>query len=520
MKLVTREEMKMLDWNAQNDYNIPAAVLMENAGIAVTLAMEDKIEKLHEKSVSVIIGKGNNGGDGMVVARTLFNMGVDTRCFLLSDPSAFKKDAKMNYGILKKIGIEINVVDAPNKLDTLRDSLLETDVVVDAILGIGLEGNVRTPYSNVIEMINSLKHLIIVSVDVPSGIDSNTGKVLGSGVKADYTITFGLPKLGFAFYPARDYLGNLSISNINMPYSLLNTSTLKRDLITTSMVKSLLIDRPQDSNKGTFGKLYILGGATGYSGAVCLTAKAALRAGVGLAYTAVPQSISSIIEANVLEAVKRPLPTSTEGTIGIKAKNTVLEDISKVNAIAIGPGMGRNFETAEIIKEILKNTNKNILIDADGLNLLSTDVSILKGFKGNLILTPHPLEFSRLTGKTVEEILNSRVESAEQFAKEYKVVLVLKGNPTVIAGPDGGTRINLTGNSGLATGGSGDVLTGIISSLMAQGLTPLDAATAGTFIMGKCAERYAETKAEDALLPSDVIELIPEVIRDIRERNS
>ncbi|MDD2619828.1 MAG: NAD(P)H-hydrate dehydratase [Syntrophomonadaceae bacterium] len=512
MKLLSAREMKDIDKRATSEYGIPSLLLMENAGIRTVEIIEKMLERTQGKKVLIISGKGNNGGDGLVIARHLMNAGAYVDTFLLTREDEMTVDSHTNYNILSKMKGNILPLYGEKDLDKLMLSLLSCDLIVDALYGIGFKGTLSDFDSRIVKMINWSKKPV-AAVDIPSGVEADTGRVNGEAVKATHTISFALPKIGLILRPGKDYVGSLSVADISIPRSLLKDDSLKNNLINESMVKTFINKRDPESHKGTYGHTLIVGGSAGMSGAVIMTAAAALRCGAGLVTAAVPESLLPIVESCLTEVISAPLAQNIAGTIAMEALPQIESLLGKASVCALGPGMSGYSDALALIHFILQKSGVPVVIDADGLNALQGNLDILKNRQVPLILTPHPGEMARLTGQSINEIQNNRLEIARGFAQSWGVTLVLKGNNTVIASSTGEIYININGNPGMATAGSGDVLCGIISSLISQGLKPLPAALAGVFLHGLAGDQAAAIKGQRGLIAGDIIDYLPDILK-------
>lgn len=505
MKLATREIVREIDRTSIEEFGIPGLILMENAGRAVAKAVLDEFPKA--KGVAIFAGGGNNGGDGFVVARHLMSQGLDVITYVLSDPKKYKGDALTNFQALRKIG---------SRLVELKGNFSEykqADVIIDAIFGTGLDREVEGFYRETIEFINS-QPVPRVSVDLPSGLDADTGLPLGVSVKADVTVTFVLPKLGLVIYPGIDYAGKVYLVDITTPKLL--EKDIPFELTTYDKALKVLKPRHPDTHKGTFGHLFVFAGSPGKTGAAALVALGALRVGTGLVTVGIPKSLTPIMEEKLTEAMTEPLPETEGGVLGKEALDVALKIISsRKTALAIGPGISTTEDTAYFLYEILKRSTQPIVVDADGISLIAQNLNILKEVKLPIILTPHPGEMSRLIGKTSEEVQKDRIGVARDFSVMYNAYTVLKGARTVISTPDGNVFINPTGNPGMASGGMGDVLSGVIGGFLAQGYSPADACILGVFAHGLAGDLVADKKGEAGIIASDVADLMPEALKRI-----
>lgn len=513
MKIATNEEMKSIDQRAIEEFGIPAIILMENAAHAVVEEICLKFDK--NSYVTVVSGKGNNGGDGFAIARQLFNKGYTVKVYLVGDRGDFSEDAHVNFNILEAIGVEVEKIIDHRNTNELKYSVIKSDLVVDALFGTGLNSGIFGIANEVIRIINENKNYVI-SVDIPSGVIGNDGNLAGTAVRADETIIISTPKYGNILHPGTEYNGKIIIKSIGIPVEAKNSPEIKANLVTRDLVKTMIPKRNSNSHKGEYGKMCLVAGSYGMTGAAILTAKAALRSGLGLLKLIIPDSLNHIITSSVPEAITVPLSEMRKGIIGINHISKIIEESENSSVITIGPGCGNTAELSEVIRRVLEEVEIPIVIDADGLNALSKDVRWLLTRKSSkVVLTPHVGEMSRLTGLEIEEIKKNKIEIAREYAEKWNVILVLKDSRTIIAKPDGEIYINYNGNSGMATAGSGDVLTGIISSFISQGLEIEDAAIAGVFIHCDAGDMAARDKGEHGLLAGDIVDGLTYTLKDI-----
>ncbi len=517
MKLVNSLQMKQIDQKAIHDYGISGLVLMENAGIRTVEVVEEILEDSADKTVLILAGKGNNGGDGLVIARHLMNAGLQVFVFLLARAEELPADAKTNYDILQRMGGQFCALESEADLDGFMICLLNSDLIVDALYGNGFKGSLDPCQARIAEMIN-WSDSPVVAVDIPSGVEADTGMVHGIAIKASHTVCFGLPKIGLVLEPGKDYVGTLTVADISIPRDLLLDDGLKTNLITADMVFPLIDRRLPETHKGTFGHALIMGGSVGLTGAVAMAAYAALRSGAGLVTAALPASLLAVIDAVLTEVMTKPLPEGAQPIIGLEALPAIDALMGNVSVAAIGPGMSEHLEAAAVMEHILVGAGVPLVIDADGLNALAKNTDILQGCRVPMVLTPHPGEMSRLCGKSIPEIQANRLEVARHYAQEWGVTLVLKGNKTVVADPLGNVYVNITGNPGMATAGSGDVLCGMITGLIAQGLEATEAAIAGVYLHGLAGDRVAAQKGQRGLLAGDLIACLPDMWREFEGR--
>lgn len=513
MKIVTQSEMKKIDNEAINKLGIPSLLLMERAGKKVAEEALKILKEAEQKSVIIFAGTGNNGGDGFVAGRYLLLNDIQVKIVIINSPG--KGDAKMNLDFLKNLGVS-PIVFADGKKS--KRELSSCGLIIDAILGTGTKGKLRHPLPDIIKLINRADRPVI-SVDIPTGLCADTGEIFGSCINAAQTVTMALPKLGQMLFPGADYTGKLTVADIGIPQTLTNSDTLKVTLPERGFVHSRMPRRTSNSHKGNFGHILIIAGSPGYTGAAALTSRGALRAGAGLVTLGIPKSLNRIMEAKLTEVITRPLPETKDAALHTDAMGHILKLLDKTDVLALGPGLGIHTETASLIRKLIPKVKKPIVIDADGLNALRGDISILKVLR-NCVITPHPGELSRLLKKPISEIQSDRVGIARKTARELKITVVLKGARTVIASPDGYVFINPTGNSGMATAGSGDVLTGMLASLIGQGLSPADASVVSVYIHGLAGDIAAKEKGEACLLASDIVEYLPKAMMEISVHGS
>ena len=508
-RLASAAEMKAIDRRATAEWHIPGMALMENAGRAVVDAIARRFDGVNGRDFVVFCGRGNNGGDGFVIARLLKERGAHVTCLLLGSVAELEGDAKVHHDTLAAMGTPVRAVVSAEEIATLLSSC---PIVVDAILGTGLTG---TPRGIVADAIDRLRRsdCRVVSVDVPSGVDSDTGTTPGAAVAAELTVTMGLGKCGLYLYRGRALAGAIEIADIGFPAELLAGG--RTFLLDEAHIHTIMPVRAPDGHKGTFGTALLVAGSRGFSGAACLAGAAAVRSGCGLVRLAVPRGICNIVESNVLEATKAPMPETAGEALGLAALDELIELSRHADAVGIGPGIGTAPETQALMLELLPRLTRPVLIDADGLNNLAGRLDELALAKAPVILTPHPGEFSRLAGLTPQQVNADRIGTSREFATRHHVTLVLKGASTVIAGPDGQVLVNPTGNSGLASGGTGDVLSGLLVGLLAQGMSPLDAAAAAAFLHGRAADIAVRQFTEYCLTASDVIDHLPAAFRSV-----
>jgi NAD(P)H-hydrate epimerase len=493
MKAVTTEQIRQLDQRAIAA-GTPGEELMERAGYAVARTTVAFLKRYDSRSVLLFAGKGNNGGDAIVAARHLAAAGCHPTLVLLCSRKELQGDPLLHF---QKLVSEVRVLEQPT-LDELSEIVAETKpaVAVDGLLGTGLNGEVREPYDTAIQVINGL-HLPVVAIDIPSGLDSDTGEVHGVCVRASTTVAMGLPKVGLLKPAAADFVGHIEVADIGFPHQSVHDIPADVELLTAQDIAPLLPPRRRAAHKGDFGHVLIVAGSEGYTGAPVLVAHAAARAGAGLVTLAVPRNVYPIVAANCPpEVMPRPMDFEHLGPT----------TFAGFDAVAIGPGLGLQPETQKMVWKVVSACPWPMVVDADALNAMVHGVGGIRNLKKPLVLTPHPGEMARLVGKSVKEVQADRWDIARGFAREYGVVIVLKGAGSVVADRSGPLWVNSTGNPGMAKGGMGDALTGVIVAFLAQGMAPVDAARAGVFVHGLAGDLTHEKLGERAMLTTDLIE--------------
>ncbi|KPJ64483.1 MAG: hypothetical protein AMJ45_05655 [Syntrophobacter sp. DG_60] len=516
MKLVTAEQMRAIDACTIRNIGIPAIVLMENAGRGAFLLIKEYfLDYLERPRIGILCGRGNNGGDGLVVARYLHKEGYHVRVFILGEKAKIKAEAATNLSVAERMSINITEIKDENNLNKEKDYLIGCDLIVDAILGTGLSSEVRGLEAKVIPFLNDVYNGFIASIDIPSGLSSDTGEPLGITVEADLTITFGLEKVGQAVYPGVGYVGNLEIVDISIPSQAIDSVSLNHHLITDEEIKTILRPRPGDLHKGEAGHVLVLAGSPGKTGAATLVCLGTLRSGSGLVTLGIPISLNPILEVKLTEAMTFPLPETSVQTLGLDAWKEVKKSGIKYKVICLGPGLSTHPETKAMVKKIITEANVPLVIDADGINALAGDLDILKKSRSPIILTPHPGEAARVLNISPKDILKEKINLARKISKDYEIIFVLKMARTIIALPDGDIFINSTGNPAMATGGTGDVLTGIIGSFIAQGYDPKEASILAVFFHGLSSDLWVKEHGEIGMTATDLADYLPLAIKDV-----
>ena len=514
MYLVTAQQMKNMDHMTIESFGIPGIVLMEAAGRGTVDALFRHFPHVRQKKVGIATGRGNNGGDGFVIARYLANRQIEVAVFLLSKKERVKGDAAANLKLLDQIGVPVHEVPDENSFKSYIDQIKQCDIWVDAMLGTGLKSDVRGIFKEMIDFLYMLQKPII-AVDIPSGLDSDSGKPRGCCIKADVTVTYGLPKIGQVILPGAEFVGKLEVVDIGIPPSVVAEVGPKHHLLTQEMIKPSFIFRPLQSHKGTTGHLLVIGGSPGKTGAAVMTSRSAMRVGAGLVTLGIPKSLNTAMESQLTEVMTATLPENTNQTLGLSAYDIIMSLLESKKGLAIGPGLGSARPTQNLVRKLIQTSPVPIVIDADGLNCLVGGLECLKDIRVPVVMTPHPGEMARLMGTTSRQVQQDRIRAAHDFATSHKVYLVLKGARTIVAHPDGAVFINTTGNPGMASGGMGDVLTGMIAGLIVQGLAVSKAVNAGVYLHGFAADFLARTIGQVGFLASDVIEILPRQIKGL-----
>ncbi len=514
MRLVSAQQMRAIDRRAIEKIGIPGLELMENAGRGIAHFIKDIFNgETKGRRIVIFCGRGNNGGDGYVVARYLHSWGATVHVFLLCERSQVEGDALANLQKIEQVGIRITGLGAQDALPIFSG----TDLIVDGIFGTGFRGQIEPTIARVIDCLNS-GSIPILAIDTPSGLDNDTGAVAGTCIKAAYTATLALPKVGQYFYPGRGYCGQIKVIDIGMPSEAISDEEMLVNLTSSGEVKQMIPDRGPTSHKGDCGKLLIIAGSVGLTGAATLAAEAAIKSGSGLVTVGAPKSLNDILEVKLTEAMTKPLPEiKNRRCLALRSHGVILEAITTADALCLGPGVGRHHETMELFRRLIAKLDKRAILDADGLFAFSGKPELLRECPADLVLTPHAGEFARLCGKSVEEIQADRLGSVTAFAKEIGKVMLLKGAPTLVASPDGRVFVNPTGNAGMATGGSGDVLTGVIGALLALGIAGLDAAVCGAYMHGLAGDLAQKSIGTFGMVASDIANALPKAFRIIKD---
>ncbi|MDO9530146.1 MAG: NAD(P)H-hydrate dehydratase [Syntrophales bacterium] len=508
MKVSTVAEMRSLDRYAIETLAIPQELLMENAGEALYFVILNEFG-VKDKKFAIICSVGNNGGDGLVVARKIHSNGGNIKVFILGDVNKFKGAAKTNFDIISLFPIEIRHFES---VESIKSDVLHCDAIVDAIFGTGLTRNVEGLHGDVIQLINESGKKVF-SMDIPSGINGDNGEIMGAAVKADYTVTFGLPKIGNMLFPGYEHCGKLYVSHISFPPSLYDKDSIKveiNDHIT-------LPPKDKKAHKGVLGEALFIAGASSYFGAPYFSALSFLKAGGGYSRLAAPVSVTPFIANKGSEIVFIPQKETNSGSISLENRDALLELSEKMDMVVIGPGLSLNEETQQLTRELIEKIEKPLLIDGDGITAISKDLDIIKKRKWPTILTPHLGEMSRITKMDVSDLDRNKIDVLRSTSKELNAIIALKGAHSLIGYPDEKVYINMSGNPGMASAGSGDVLTGTIAAMFGLGLSIEDAARKGVFIHGFAGDLAAEDIGEDGITAQDILDYLPLAVKIDRE---
>ena len=516
MKFVTSETMRAIDSECIDKLGIPGLKLMENAGVGTVRFIERELGPQKDRTVTVVCGKGNNGGDGFVIARELRRVGASVSVYLVGHRDDVSGDARTN---LDRLGRETVVeLSDGRSIAGFVEVMTKSDLIVDAVFGTGFSGVPRGLSGTVIGQMNACGRPVL-AVDVPSGLNATTGIAEGECVNAAWTCTMGLSKRGFYIDHGRACVGKLHVVDIGVPKEAIETVGVRDNVLTMRDAAELLPARPFDGHKGTFGTVVVVAGSVGYTGAAALTALSALRTGAGLVYLGVPSSLNDVMETKLTEVITRPLAETAARSLSPESLPDIRELLKNAEALALGPGISRDQETQSLVRSIVAEMRVPCVIDADGLNALTPESIGQRTGEAPVVLTPHPGEMARLAGCTVGEVLGDREGVARATAASARATVVLKGAGSIIAAPSGELYMNPTGNSGLASGGTGDVLTGIIAAFLGQGVAATEAAALGAFVHGLAGDLAAEALGEAGMIAGDVLDHVPYALMEMSEAN-
>lgn len=503
--------MKEIDRRAQQA-GVSVMDLMENAGRAVLEQAAAILGEVRRRRIAIVCGKGNNGGDGLVAARYLNAQGAEISVLLLGEVQDLKGETKANFDFAIKAGV---FVEDKADVQAVFRACEGAELVIDALLGTGMKGAVQGAAAEVIKVINQAK-CPVLAVDIPSGVDADTGEISGTAVRAAYTVTMGLPKLGLLNHPGAEYAGRVTVADIGIPPAVIEAVSSSVECLDSREVGALLPKRSPAAHKGDCGRVLVVAGSVGYTGAAALCSMGALRIGAGLVTLAIPASLNDVLEMKLTEVITGPMPETAGRSLSLAAKGKILELAAKSDVVAMGPGLSLEPETVRLVQELVGKLTVPMVLDADALTAVSEDIGLLAKARGPVVCTPHPGEMGRLVGLSAEEVQKSRLSICRRLAESIGGVVVLKGAATLIANDEGRLRINRTGNAGMASGGTGDVLTGMTAGLVAQGVSAFDAAGAGVYLHGLAGDMAAWEKGEMGLIASDVLEKVPSAILEVQ----
>jgi NAD(P)H-hydrate epimerase len=517
MRVLNTQQMREADRRTIEDVGIPAIVLMENAGRQAVAAMEAAFEDLASSHVGVLCGRGNNGGDGFVVARTLVQRGVETSVFLLGRVADVRGDARTNLEVLGRIGLTVVEIGDAQEWELHFSEISQCELLVDALLGTGFHGPLSGLLETVVADVNGLG-VPVVAIDLPTGLSADSHEVAGEAIEASMTVTLAAPKISLILPPADSHGGDLVIADIGIPLPLLDeVGGPYVELLTRERMRELVPARASDSHKGDFGRVLVVAGSVGRAGAAHLAAIGALRSGAGLVTIATPRSCLPIVAAMAPEYMTEPLEETASGTIDYAALDRVLD--IKADVIAVGPGLGQSPGTSAFVQGLLERAGVPLVIDADALNAFVGEPDRLMGRDGvDVVITPHPGEMARLLNISIEAVQHDRLQHATAFAANHRVHVVLKGHRTIVAGPDNRAFVNLTGNAGMATGGTGDLLTGMIAAWFAQLLDAEAACKLAVYLHGTAGDLAEADEGEVALVAGDVAARLGDAVMELTAR--
>lgn len=515
MKILTAAQMRRIDERAGRDFGVPAERLMDNAGRAVAEALLRLFPALASLNPIIVCGKGNNGGDGIAAARHLRAREVTARVVLLSGGATPAGPAAHHLDLARRDGVAVEMIGSETDWSRVAAELPRHGLVVDALLGTGLSGPARGLPARAIQDINAAGCRVF-AVDIPSGLSGDASQVPGPAVRAEHTLALACPKIAHVFDPAASFAGRLHVAEIGIPGAAIEAERATLNLIDESDAAAIVPVRESESHKGDYGRLLVIAGSLGKSGAAAMVCLSALRSGAGLVTAATTSSAQPILAGHLFEAMTEALPETAAGALSRTAAPLLRELMRACDVVAIGPGLTAGEETAALVREMVRESSLPVVLDADGINAFAGRAELLDGETRVLIVTPHPGEMARLLSRpgeapvTAADVQSQRVEIARRFAGDRRCYLVLKGNRTLVADPDGQVWVNPTGNPGMATAGTGDVLTGVLSGLLAQGLSPLESCVLGVYVHGLAGDLATADHGEISLIARDVIDYLPE----------
>ncbi|MBT8333448.1 MAG: NAD(P)H-hydrate dehydratase [Deltaproteobacteria bacterium] len=534
MKLPGSKAMQAIDRCAIEDFGIPGVVLMENAGIGTIRLMEERLGLLAGSFCLIFIGPGNNGGDGLVIGRHLHQRGCEPIFFFLVDPDTLSGEAAINLAIVQNLKFPLHVIDSPSRVKTMPALIKQIEsrglpccAIIDAIFGTGLSKQIRGYFADTIDLLNELaasKHLPVIAVDIPSGLNADNGNTLGRCVKATMTATFACAKPGHVMHGGTDHIGDLHIIDIGIPPEVISKANISTSMITAEIASgwAVQLTRKRLSHKGNLGHLLILAGSAGKTGAAILACKGALRSGCGLVSLCVPHDLNNVFETCLIEAMTLSLPSSSS-RLNVSDLSTIIRHAENKSAVVLGPGLGEDSSTAELVLYLFQNLEQPMVIDADALNIVAGYQDQITKCAGPRIFTPHPGEMARLIGQTTDQVQENRINAAKMCYEKYKngrkdLIVILKGAGTVIVMPNQEIMINSSGNPGMATGGMGDVLSGMIGSFICQGMPPVIASGTAVYLHGMAGDRLYDQMGQ-GYTASELADNLPANLKRLQEGN-
>ncbi len=514
MRVLNTAQMRDADRRTTDDVGIPSIVLMENAGRQVVTAIEATFEDASALTYAVLCGKGQNGGDGFVVARVLRERGVDVAVYLVGTGADVRGDARTNLQVLSNLSVDVVEIADAAAWELHAPAVLGADVVVDALFGTGLRGPLSGLVESIVEDLNA-SDAPVVAVDLPSGLDASEAAVPGPAVDATLTVTFGAPKIPHVLPPAEDHVGSLVIADIGIPRSVIQQLDGPwLELLTKDAMRRHVTPRPAESQKGDYGRVLVVGGSTGKTGAAWLAAIAALRSGAGLVTVATPRSCQPVLASLGAEYMTLALEETADGHVAFEAVDAVLEFDADV--IVLGPGLGRSPSAAAFVHAVVERAGIPVILDADALYAFTGETDRLQGRDDvPVVITPHPGEMARLLGVSIDKVQARRVEITRDLATSRHLHVVLKGHRTVVAGPDGRVSLNMTGNPGMATGGTGDVLAGMIGAWCAQLLDASAACQLSVYVHGLAGDLAAADEGEVSMIAGDIVDRLGDAVLEL-----
>lgn len=522
MKIVTGTTMRELDRRAIDEFKIKGELLMDRAGFGVATAVRRlaDVSGFSNAFVHLIAGRGNNGGDAFCTARHLKDMGFTVEVWLAGSLNQVTGDAAFYLSKLKPAKIRVEELPTIEDWQAAINQPLPAEIMVDGVLGTGISGPARGPAAGAIQYLRAqANESLVVSIDVPSGLDADTGRAEGDTVMADITVTMGLPKRGLVEPAAIDYVGAIEVADIGLPAEVVaDAEADDREMIYLTDLQMLFPRRKRDTHKGQYGHVLLVGGARGYAGAIAMAARAATRSGVGRVTALVPESIRSVVSLASLETMVAGAPENAQGALSTQAVAEIRRHLDRVQAVLIGPGLTRGDDALQLVRMLVRESTVPLVVDADALAVMKGQPDFFNKTEKPVTLTPHAGEMALLLQSDAEQVQADRLGAAARVAAVTRGVVVLKGAGTIVACEGKPMQINVTGNPGMATGGAGDVLAGLLAGLLAQGYAPYDAARAAVYVHGRAGDLAAWRKCQVSLIAGDLIEELPFAFRDLTLR--